>query len=83
MMGSQTQSLFKYEFVAFFTWWWGLALLYLTYQADKASAAASTYESYLGLSIILLAIGLYSLISRARAVMDDRRKFAQTTQITP
>ena len=82
MMESQPRSLFKYEFVAFFTWWWGAALLYLSYQSQEY-VPGSPYLSYLILGIILLAIGLYSLISRARVVMEDRKRLAPTGTITP
>jgi steroid 5-alpha reductase family enzyme len=77
MLGER-RSLFAYEFVAFFCFWWGLALVGLTY---KAANTLVTLSPFLVLGIILLLIGLYSLISRARAIMGERE--AQRAAIPP
>jgi hypothetical protein len=78
LMHSESRSLFKYQFVAFFSFWWGLALVGLSY---KANGNLTSFSSYLVIAAILLIIGLYSLAWLARA-MGERRMVA-TGVITP
>jgi hypothetical protein len=81
-MISETRSLFGYDFVTFFCWWWGLALFALAWKATT-SASGFLYSSYFVSGVILLLIGLYSIIMRARVLMEDRRAFAARTTISP
>jgi hypothetical protein len=81
-MISETRSLFKYEFVLFFCWWWGFSLLYLAWQATL-SLPTILYSPYFIIGIILVLIGLYSAVARARALMEDRKAFAGRGTISP
>jgi hypothetical protein len=81
-MMSESRSLFRYDFVTFFCWWWGFALFALAWQATR-SVTTVFYSAYFILGAILFLIGLYSIISRARALMEDRKRFAGRGTISP